>query len=66
MLVLSRKAGEFVVVKDENGQAICRVHLVEIRGNKVRLGFEGGQDVVFVRSEIDGVEGQQVQNVGTE
>lgn len=47
MLVLSRKYSEAVVV---NGP--CRISVVEIRGDKVRLGFEADPAVTIHREEV--------------
>lgn len=50
MLVLSRKLSESVVAA-VNGVSI-KVVVVEIRGDKVRLGFEAPPEVVIHRSEV--------------
>ena len=47
MLVLSRKPGETIVVND-----VIRVTIVEIRGDKVRLGIEAPKGVPVHREEI--------------
>lgn len=47
MLVLSRKVNEAVVIGDD-----VRVTVVEIRGDKVRLGFEAPNDVTVHRQEV--------------
>lgn len=47
MLVLSRKKNESIVVDD----AIV-ITVVEIRGDKVRLGIEAPRDVAIHRSEV--------------
>lgn len=47
MLVLSRKKNEKIVI-DEN----IVITVVEIRGDKVRLGIEAPKDVPIHRSEI--------------
>lgn len=47
MLILSRKLHEGVVISGP-----CRVSVVELRRDKVRLGFEGAGDVVFLRDEV--------------
>jgi len=49
MLVLSRKANEAVVI---NGN--IRVHVVSIKGDRVRLGIEAPRDVTVDRAEIHG------------
>ncbi len=47
MLVLSRKKNESVVVNDN-----ITIVVVEIRGDKVRLGIEAPKDVPVHRKEI--------------
>jgi len=53
MLVLSRKKNESVVVNDN-----ISIVVVEIRGDKVRLGIEAPKDVPVHRKEIyDAIKG---------
>jgi carbon storage regulator len=47
MLVLSRKKDEIVVIGDD-----VTVRVLEIRGDKVRLGFEAPDDVPVHRLEV--------------
>lgn len=47
MLVLTRKEDEEVVIADD-----IVVHVVEIKGNVVRLGFEAPSDVPIHRREV--------------
>jgi carbon storage regulator len=47
MLVLSRKLNEAVVI---NGN--IKVTIVEVRGDKVRLGIDAPQDIAIHREEI--------------
>ena len=47
MLVLTRKVGEQVFL----GKTIW-IKVVEIRGNKVRLGLEAPEDVAILRHEL--------------
>jgi carbon storage regulator len=47
MLVLSRKKGERVVI----GQDVY-VKIIEIRGDRVKLGFEGPSEIPIHREEI--------------
>jgi len=47
MLVLSRKKDESVVINDS-----VRIVVVEIRGDKVRLGVEAPKEVPVHRSEV--------------
>ncbi len=53
MLVLSRKSQESVVVVGSDGvEPLLTVTVLEIRGNKVRLGFEVDGAVPVHRSEV--------------
>jgi carbon storage regulator len=47
MLVLQRRAGESVVIGDN-----IKVVVVEVRGQRARLGFDCPDDVAIVRSEL--------------
>jgi carbon storage regulator len=49
MLVLSRKVGESILIGDD-----VEITIVEIRGNKIRLGIEAPRDVTVIRSELEG------------
>jgi carbon storage regulator len=53
MLVLSRKNHESVVVGDVGGfHQILKVTILDVKGGKVRLGFEAHADVPIHRSEV--------------
>jgi len=47
MLVLSRKKDESIIINDH-----IRVTVVEIRGDKVRLGIEAPKDITVHRREV--------------
>ena len=47
MLVLSRKMDESVVIGDD-----IIIKVLEIRGNKVKLGIEGNRNVPIKRGEL--------------
>ena len=47
MLVLSRKLNESIIINDS-----IRVTIVEIRGDKIRIGIEAPKDVSVHRREI--------------
>ncbi|MEZ6126189.1 MAG: carbon storage regulator CsrA [Planctomycetaceae bacterium] len=47
MLVLSRQRDETIVIGDN-----IRVTVVEVRGDKVRLGIEAPRDVTVHRQEV--------------
>ena len=59
MLVLSRKRNESVVINDQ-----IIVTVVEVRGDKVRLGIQAPRDVPIHRSEVMAAI-QRAQAVGT-
>ena len=48
MLVLTRKTNEQIVIGDND----VVITLVEIRGNKVRLGIEAPKEVAVHRREV--------------
>ncbi len=53
MLVLSRKNQESIVVGGSAGfERMLKVTVLEIRGGKVRLGFEADADVLVHRWEV--------------
>lgn len=47
MLVLSRKRNESIIISDN-----IRITVVDIRGDKVRLGIEAPKDVPVHRQEV--------------
>jgi carbon storage regulator len=47
MLVLSRKKDESIIINDH-----IRITIVEIRGDKVRLGIDAPKDVSVHRREV--------------
>lgn len=47
MLSMSRKQGEVIVINDE-----IRITIVEIRGNKVRIGIDAPKGVSIFREEL--------------
>jgi carbon storage regulator len=51
MLVLSRKRDERVVI-EAGGEIILQCVVVEVRGDKVRLGFEADPTVKIHRQEV--------------
>lgn len=50
MLVLTRKIGEQIVIGEGPHQVVATV--VDIRGDKVRLGFDAARDVAINRLEV--------------
>ena len=53
MLVLSRKSQESVVVGGSGGfERMLKVTVLEIKGGRVRLGFEAADDVPVHRLEV--------------
>jgi len=54
MLVLSRKKNESIIINDN-----ITVTVIEIRGDKVRLGIEAPKDVTVHRREVyDAIQNQ--------
>lgn len=51
MLVLSRKKDESIIIKLDDGK-IVEVCVVEIRGDKVRLGIEAPVEIPVHRQEV--------------
>lgn len=51
MLVLSRRPNETVVIQLPSGERIT-VMVIEVRGDKSRIGFEAPKDCVIHRSEV--------------
>lgn len=47
MLVLSRKKNESIIINDD-----IRIVVVEIRGDKVKLGVEADREIPVHRSEV--------------
>ena len=50
MLVLSRRTGEQIVMALEDH--LIRIRIVEVRGDKVRVGVTAPADVVVHREEV--------------
>lgn len=51
MLVLSRKLGESIIIGDPNGEHV-KVSVVDVRGDKVRLGIEAPKHIPVHREEV--------------
>jgi carbon storage regulator len=49
MLILSRKKGQAIRINDN-----VTVHVLEIRGDKVKLGFTAPLEILIRRSELKG------------
>ena len=47
MLVVSRKTGETIVIGD-----LVRIKIVEIRGDKVRVGIDASKEIPVHREEV--------------
>ncbi len=50
MLVLSRKKNQSIIISGSEGE--IRITVVEVRGDKVRLGIEAPREVPVHRSEV--------------
>ena len=60
MLVLSRKRNESIIIDDH-----ITVTVVEIRGDKVRLGIEAPKDVTVHRREVyEAIQDQKMHDAG--
>jgi carbon storage regulator len=58
MLVLSRKKNESIIINDN-----ITVTVIEIRGDKVRLGIEAPKDVTVHRREVyEAIHGQNAMS----
>lgn len=62
MLILSRLAGESIVLESASGEK-ARVVVLENRGQQVRLGIAADQSVSIDREEIDWKKKQEANNV---
>jgi carbon storage regulator len=51
MLILTRRKDEAIVIRNRFGAEI-RLLVVDVRGNKVRLGIEAPADISVIREEI--------------
>jgi carbon storage regulator len=51
MLVLTRRRDEAIVIRNRFGTEI-RLMVVDVKGNKVRLGIEAPADVQIARQEV--------------
>lgn len=61
MLVLSRKKNESIVINDH-----ITITVVEIRGDKVRLGIDAPKEVTVHRQEVyDAIQAQTEAEAGT-
>lgn len=47
MLILTRKAGEAIVINDD-----ITIRLVEIKGGQIKLGIEAPKNIVIHREEV--------------
>lgn len=56
MLLLGRKPGQWVLIKNEIGKVICRVTVVRGKFGQLKLGFEAPPEIIIIREELDGIE----------
>ena len=63
MLVLARSIGEKIHIRTAHGETIV-VSVVELRGRKIRLGFEADPSIKIHREEVaDQIYGDKIQTV---
>lgn len=54
MLVLTRREGETVIIRDKaSGLEVGRVKVAWIRGDRIRIGFEFPRSLAVNREEVD-------------
>jgi len=53
MLVLSRKVGERIVLRIAGLEETMEIEVVDIRGQRTRLGFEASNKITIIRKEIE-------------
>lgn len=52
-LVLRRVVGEEIIVRDERGELLLRLMVVDTEQSQVRLSFEAPEHIRINRAEID-------------
>ena len=52
MLVLTRKENESIVVLGEDEKPLCRIVVVRMQGNKVKIGVEADGRFDILREEL--------------
>jgi sRNA-binding carbon storage regulator CsrA len=53
-LILTRREGECVFIRDSRGELVASVEVVSIRGTeKVRLGFRCAPETLILRAELE-------------
>jgi len=65
MLVLSRKKNESIVIYDPANPTVhVVVSVAEIRGEKCRLAFSAGKDILIFRREVyDSIQSKEATHV---
>ena len=54
MLVLTRNISEVIVIK--HNDILISFKILEVRGNKIRIGFIAPKDIIINRFEVENVE----------
>lgn len=63
MLVLTREKHGRIILRDQRtGEVVGRITVVEIRGGKVKLGFEAPDDIKVLRDELVKTDGYVAGN----
>lgn len=67
MLVLSRQRDESVYIGGANGIPLMKITIVDIRGDKVRMGFDVPKEVPIHREEVyEAIQREQARAKGGE
>lgn len=51
MLILTRSLTQSIVVQDDDGNTVCNIRVIEVRGKQVRLGIDA-DGYKILRSEL--------------
>jgi hypothetical protein len=52
MLILSMNDNEPITLYSEDGSVLGKIHVSQVNGDRVRLGFEMREDVAIARSGV--------------
>ena len=60
-MVLTRKKNEEILIYDRNGEKVTLM-VVDIRGDRVRLGLSAPRDCKIIRKEVDDREREEANH----